>query len=210
VYLITGPTGNIGRGVVELLHKDGHDVRALIRDASRTSLLPDGIDITVGNLDDAGSVAAALRGIDSVFLLHAGPGTTQTQIMIDAARSAGVHRIVLLSSIGARLRAPAHHRRNTRRTRRPAPRIRTRRHLPAANGLMSNALSWADGIRDKNRCGSGNRWCGGRPDGRARCRGLAGRLAAAIAARWPGRGGAWCGGSASSGASFLVGTCRWR
>jgi len=151
MYLITGSTGNIGRGVVDQLHKEGHDVRALVRDASRAELLPDGIDIAVGDLDDAESVAAALRGVDSVFLLHAGAGTTQTQIMIDAARSTGVNRIVLLSSIGARLR--------------PLPTIgatlAAREDLLRAsgldvtylrpNGLMSNALSWADRIRVNNR-----------------------------------------------------------
>ncbi len=151
MYLITGPTGNIGHGVVNQLHQEGHDVRALVRDASRADLLPEGIDIAIGNLDDGDSVAAALRGIDSVFLLHVGPGTTQTRIMIDAARSAGVSRIVLLSSIGARLR--------------PLPTIgatlAAREDLLRAsglevtylrpNGLVSNALLWADGIREKNR-----------------------------------------------------------
>jgi uncharacterized protein YbjT (DUF2867 family) len=152
MYLITGSTGNIGRPLVEQLHKEGHDVRALVRDASRADLLPDGIEIAVGNLDDADSVVAALRGVDSVFLLHAGPGTTQTQIMIDAARSAEVNRIVLLSSIGARLIPlggfiPAT--------------LAAREDLLLAsgldvtylrpNGLMSNALSWADAIRKENR-----------------------------------------------------------
>ena len=151
MLLITGATGNIGSGVVDLLKGQGHDVRALVRDASRADLLPDGIDIAVGDLDDADSVVAALHDIDGVFLLQAGPGTTQTQIMIDAARSAGVHRIVLLSSIGARLR--------------PLPTIGTtlaaREDLLRESGLdvtylrpntlMSNALAWADGIRDENR-----------------------------------------------------------
>jgi uncharacterized protein YbjT (DUF2867 family) len=151
MYLITGSTGNIGRGVVELLHEEGHDVRALVRDTSRAQLLPDGIDIAVGNLDDADSVTAALRGVERVFLLHAGPGITQTEIMIDAARTAGVNRIVLLSSIGARLI--------------PHPIIgatlAAREDLLRdsglditylrPNGLMSNALWWADGIREDNR-----------------------------------------------------------
>ncbi len=151
MYLITGSTGNIGRGVVDLLTSQGHDVRALVRDASRADLLPEGTDIAVGDLDDADSVTAALSDVDSVFLLHAGPGTAQTQIMIDAARAAGVHRIVLLSSIGARLR--------------PLPTIgatlAAREDLLRAsgldvtylrpNGLMSNALWWADGIREQNR-----------------------------------------------------------
>ena len=152
MYLITGATGNIGRGVVDRLHKEGHDVRALVRDASRADLLPDGIDIAVGDLDDANSVAAALRGVDSVFLLHAGLAVlAQTRIMIDAARSAGVRRIVLLSSIGARLR--------------PLPTIgetlAAREDLLRESGLdvtylrpntlMTNALAWAGGIRDENR-----------------------------------------------------------
>jgi uncharacterized protein YbjT (DUF2867 family) len=151
MYLITGATGNIGHGVVDLLHEQGHEVRALVRDDSRAALLPDGIDIAVGNLDDADSVAAALRGVDSVFLLHVGAGTTQTEIMIDAARSTGVNRIVLLSSLGARLR--------------PLPMIgailAAREDLLRAsgldvtylrpNGLMSNALLWADEIREKDQ-----------------------------------------------------------
>jgi uncharacterized protein YbjT (DUF2867 family) len=151
MYLITGATGNIGRGVVELLHEQGHDVRALVRDPSRAELLPAGIDIAVGDLDNADSVIAALRGVDSVFLLHVGPGTTQTQIMIDAARDVGISRIVLLSSIGARLI--------------PHPMIGSilaaREDLLRAsgldvtylrpNGLMSNALGWADAIRENNQ-----------------------------------------------------------
>ncbi len=151
MYLITGATGNIGRPLIEQLHEQGHDVRALVRDPSRAELLPAGIDIAVGDLDDADSVVAALQGVDSVFLLHAGSGTTQTQTMIDAARDAGVNRIVLLSSLGARLR--------------PLPMIgamlAAREDLLRAsglevtylrpNGLMSNALQWADEIRENNR-----------------------------------------------------------
>jgi uncharacterized protein YbjT (DUF2867 family) len=152
MYLITGSTGNIGRPLVEQLHNEGHDVRALVRDPSRAELLPDGIDIAVGNLDNADSVAAALREIDSVFLLHAGPGNTQTQIMIDAARSAGVHRIVLLSSIGARLIPLAGFIPGTLAAREDLLRssgLDVTYLRP--NGLMSNALSWADGIRDEKR-----------------------------------------------------------
>lgn len=151
MFLITGSTGHIGRPLVELLHKEGHDVRALVRDASRAQLLPDGIDIAIGNLDDADSIATALRGVDSVFLLHVGAGTSQTQIMIDAARSTGVNRIVLLSSVGARLIPIAGLIPGS---------LAAREDLLRASGLdvtylrptslMSNALSWADGVRDHN------------------------------------------------------------
>ena len=152
MFLITGSTGHIGRPLVEQLHKEGHDVRALVRDASRAEVLPAGVDIAVGNLDDAGSIKAALSGIDSVFLLHVGVGTTQTQIMIDAARSTGVNRIVLLSSVGARLIPIAGLIPGS---------LAAREDLLRASGLnvtylrptslMSNALSWAGGIRESNR-----------------------------------------------------------
>jgi uncharacterized protein YbjT (DUF2867 family) len=151
MYLITGSTGNIGRPLVEQLFKEGHDVRALVRNASRADLLPGGVDIAVGNLDDADSIAVALRGVDSVFLLHAGPGTSQTQIMIDAAKAAEVNRLVLLSSIGARLIPLGGFIPGT---------LAAREDLLRAsgldvtylrpNGLMSNALSWVDGIRKEN------------------------------------------------------------
>lgn len=152
MYLITGATGNIGRPLVEQLHKAGHAVRALVRDASRAKRLPEGIDIAVGNLDDADGLAAALHGVDSVFLLHVGAGTTQTQNMIDAARSTGVNRIVLLSSVGARLIPVA--------GLIPAS-LGAREELLRASGLdvtylrptslMSNTLSWAGGIRSSNQ-----------------------------------------------------------
>jgi uncharacterized protein YbjT (DUF2867 family) len=152
MYLITGATGNIGRPLVEQLYKAGHAVRALVRDASRAELLPDGSDIAVGNLDDADSLATALRGVDAVFLLHVGAGTTQTQNMIDAARATGVNRIVLLSSVGARiLPTPGF----------IAQTLVAREDLLGASGLevtylrpqslMSNALAWVNGIRDDNQ-----------------------------------------------------------
>jgi uncharacterized protein YbjT (DUF2867 family) len=152
MYLITGATGNIGQPLVEQLHKAGHAVRALVRDASRAELLSGGVDIAVGDLDDADSLAAALRGVEAVFLLHVGAGTAQTQNMIDAARSAGVNRIVLLSSIGARILPLGGFIPQT---------LAAREDLLRASGLevtylrpqslMSNALAWADGIRDNNQ-----------------------------------------------------------
>jgi uncharacterized protein YbjT (DUF2867 family) len=152
VYLITGSTGHIGRPLVEQLHREGHDVRALVRDSSRSELLPDGIDVAVGDLDDPGSVGEALRGVEAVFVLHVGIGTAQTQIMIEAARRAAVNRIVLLSSVGARLIPLAGLMPES---------FAARENLLRASGLdvtylrptslMSNALSWADGIRDNNQ-----------------------------------------------------------
>jgi uncharacterized protein YbjT (DUF2867 family) len=72
--------------------------------------------------------------------------------MIDAARSTGVHRIVLLSSVGARIIPVAGLIPGS---------LTAREDLLRASGLdvtylrptelMSNALSWAGGIRERNQ-----------------------------------------------------------
>jgi uncharacterized protein YbjT (DUF2867 family) len=151
MYLVTGATGNIGNGVAKLLSEQGHEVRVLVRESSRTDQLPRGVDVVVGDLDDPGSVGAGLDGVDAVFALFATPGVTQGEVMIEAAKSVGVSRVVLLSSIGARLR--------------PLPTIgavlAAREDLFRGSGLavtylrpntlMSNALEWAEGIRGDGR-----------------------------------------------------------
>ena len=89
--------------VARQLREQGHSVRALVRDPSRVANLPAGIELAVGDLDDLGSVAKAVAGVEAVFLMQVGTGTEQTTTMIAAAQDAEVPRIVLLSSAVARL-----------------------------------------------------------------------------------------------------------
>jgi uncharacterized protein YbjT (DUF2867 family) len=103
MYLVTGATGNVGGPVARQLHEQGHSVRALVRDPSRAASLPAGIEFAVGDLDDPESVSKAVAGVEAIFLMQVGGGTEQTKTMIAAARDAAVPRIVLLSSVGARL-----------------------------------------------------------------------------------------------------------
>lgn len=146
MYLITGATGNIGSALIGQLVEAGKDVRALVRSASRAEQLPAGVDVAIGDLADADSMTAALRGTDAVFYLQATGGPEQPEILVSAARAAGVARVVTLSSVGAILR--------------PNPIIgaglRTREEVfkdsglevtyLRPNGLMSNALWWVDSI----------------------------------------------------------------
>ena len=103
MYLVTGATGNVGAPVARQLHEQGHSVRALVRDPSRAASLPAGIELAAGDLDDPESVSKAVAGVEAIFLMQVGGGTEQTKTMIDAARDSAVPRIVLLSSVGARL-----------------------------------------------------------------------------------------------------------
>ncbi|GAA1995428.1 NAD(P)H-binding protein [Catenulispora subtropica] len=94
MILITGATGNVGRLVLERLAADGRKVRALSRNPEDVRW-PSGVEAVAGDLTDAESLAAALNGVEAVFLFAApgsGPGFTA------AAEAAGVRRVVLLSS----------------------------------------------------------------------------------------------------------------
>ena len=67
--LITGATGTVGRSLASELAATGTPVRALVRDAERArTLLPDGVELAVGDFTDRDSLAAAVHGVRQVFL----------------------------------------------------------------------------------------------------------------------------------------------
>jgi uncharacterized protein YbjT (DUF2867 family) len=147
MYLITGATGNVGGPLARQLHAQGHAVRALVRDPARAAGLPAGIELAVGDLDNPESVAKAITGVEAIYLMQVGPSTEQTTTVINAACSAGAPRIVLQSSVGARLMPQG-----------PiqlalAAREQVLRECGLAvtclrpSGFASNALWWRDDIR---------------------------------------------------------------
>jgi uncharacterized protein YbjT (DUF2867 family) len=96
--LVTGSTGTIGSLVVERLASAGVDVRALARDANKVKA-PSGVIPVQGDMADPASMRAALRGVDTLFLLNAvvADETTQALITLDLAREAGIRRLVYFS-----------------------------------------------------------------------------------------------------------------
>ncbi len=98
--LVTGSTGTVGREVVQQLVKRGADVRALARDPAKTKF-PAGVTVVQGDLLDVDSVRSALSGVSTLFLLNAvvPDEFTQALIALNAARAAGVERLVYLSVI---------------------------------------------------------------------------------------------------------------
>ncbi|MDR2999234.1 MAG: NAD(P)H-binding protein [Microbacterium sp.] len=100
--LIIGATGNVGRALVDRLSRAGHGaaIRALARRPD-TADLPEGVEVVAGDLMDLDSLAAALEGVDRVFLMWPlGNGEQAAPIL--ALLAARVRRVVYLSTIGVR------------------------------------------------------------------------------------------------------------
>jgi nucleoside-diphosphate-sugar epimerase len=69
--LVTGASGFIGGHLVQRLVRDGYQVRCLVRSSSDTSLLDAlEVELAVGDLTDAGSLARAVHGCR--YVLHCG------------------------------------------------------------------------------------------------------------------------------------------
>jgi uncharacterized protein YbjT (DUF2867 family) len=102
VILVMGATGTIGSDVVRRLVARGEKVRALTRDPGRAQL-PPGVEAARGHHRDLDSVASAMTGADAAFLVGVfGPEDGDSDRgMVEAARTAGVRRVVKLSAIRA-------------------------------------------------------------------------------------------------------------
>ena len=89
--LITGATGNVGRPLVEQLHAAGMKVRAVTRNPSMS--FPPEVEVVA-------SVRDGLAGASAVFLNSRalGPDLAWT---VEAAKDAGVTKLVALSAINA-------------------------------------------------------------------------------------------------------------
>ena len=114
--LATGATGAIGPRVVSALKQAGHSVLVLAMDAPTPGLLPDDVEIRLGDITDTAVAFAAMSGIDAVVHLAALLHTVNppsnlceryerinvggTATVVDAAMKAGVRRVVLTSTIG--------------------------------------------------------------------------------------------------------------
>jgi dihydroflavonol-4-reductase len=110
--LVTGATGFLGRHLVAQLRDGGNEVTALCRgnDPALTAL---GVDVVRGDVLDAASVRAAADGCETLY--HCAGKVSRlpedaeelyrihvdgTKVTLDAARAAGVKRVVIASTSG--------------------------------------------------------------------------------------------------------------
>ena len=97
--LVTGATGQVGRHLVEQLHRDGHEVRALTRDPARAQL-PDGVQPVGGDLTRVETLEAAFDGVEAVHLITFG-GDDSAELatgaeLVELAERKGVRRATVL------------------------------------------------------------------------------------------------------------------
>ncbi len=110
--LVTGASGFLGWHVARVLRERGYPVRALVRAGSRVDALD--VEPVTGDLRDTASVERATRGCGLVFHVAADyrlwardPGELYrsnvegTRHVLQAAKDAGVERVVYTSTVGA-------------------------------------------------------------------------------------------------------------
>ncbi|UYM05860.1 SDR family oxidoreductase [Solicola gregarius] len=103
---VAGAAGNTGRPLVEEVHRSGASVRAMVHRPDDE--VPGDPEKVVADFDDVDSVRTALRGVRRAYLVTPSSERAEQQQrnFVDAAREAGVERLVLLSQLGARVDSP--------------------------------------------------------------------------------------------------------
>lgn len=117
--VVTGATGHLGHLIVESLLNRGvpaDEIVAVGRKVDKAADLADrGVRVTVADYEDAASLDAALAGADTLVLVSSsevGKRASQHVAAIDAAKRAGVARVIYTSAPAARtselILAPEH------------------------------------------------------------------------------------------------------
>jgi NADH dehydrogenase len=118
MILITGSTGFVGRHLVKRLVAEGEKPRCLVRSQEKaTQTLPiDKVEIALGDTTRLGTLEPAMQGIEtlvhSAFITadikerrgvsYQGVNVDGTRNVVEAAKRAGVKKIVLVSGLGTR------------------------------------------------------------------------------------------------------------
>lgn len=114
MLLVTGATGFVGRALLTRLAQSQIAARCLLRPAKRTPTLPRGVpvQVSIASFGDPRALRSALVGVSTVIHLASaewhGPradllalDVNGTRTLLEAAREAGVERLIYLSHLGA-------------------------------------------------------------------------------------------------------------
>jgi uncharacterized protein YbjT (DUF2867 family) len=90
--LVVGASGGIGRLVVAAARRHELNVTALVRDLARAEHILPGVELAQGDLEQAASLAAAVRDVGAIVFTHDGPGSPDAARRIDHGGVANVLR----------------------------------------------------------------------------------------------------------------------
>jgi putative NADH-flavin reductase len=104
---LVGASGTIGQRILREALRRGHEITAIVRDPSKITNRSPKLQPVVGNVLDAGSVAAVVKGHDAVLSAY-GPGgddpdrtlVTAARALITGLKAAGVNRLVVVGGAG--------------------------------------------------------------------------------------------------------------
>ena len=127
MILVIGGTGTVGGQLVKQLAAKGAAFRVLTRDPGKVK----GAEAVKGDLADPSSLDPAFRGAQAVFLLtNSSPESVRLKKnAIDAAKKAGVERVVNLSVLGAEANSPVQ---------------LSRWHAQTEQALRESGLAWTN------------------------------------------------------------------
>ncbi|MFB9905525.1 NAD(P)H-binding protein [Allokutzneria oryzae] len=146
MILVTGATGTVGSEVLRLLVRRGVAVRASTRDPVRLRSFEADVEVVKADFETPRTLRAAATGVEAVFLLTA-PGASVAEhdlAMINAARAAGVRKVVKVSAIGGREAADT------------AP---AGWHAPGERALAESSLAWTV-LRPSSFASNALQWAG--------------------------------------------------
>ena len=118
MILITGSTGFVGRHLVKRLVAEGERPRCLVRSREKAAqTLPfDQIEVVIGDTTRLGTLESAMQGVETLVhsafvtadikqgrgVSYQGVNVEGTRNVVEAARRAGVKKIVLVSGLGTK------------------------------------------------------------------------------------------------------------
>ncbi|MFE7168008.1 SDR family oxidoreductase [Streptomyces sp. NPDC057616] len=151
MIVVTGATGNVGRSLVQSLAVAGEQVSATSRGISAADV-PQGVRHHRADLTDPETLRLAFDGADALFLQNGGPSAhlLDPHAILDVAKSAGITRVVLLSSQGAATRPEsASHGGTARAIEDAVTQSAPDWTILRPGGFDSNAYAWAESVRTR-------------------------------------------------------------
>jgi uncharacterized protein YbjT (DUF2867 family) len=151
VIVVTGATGNVGRSLVQILAAAGRPVTATSRAIEATDA-PEGVRHIRADLTQPDSLRPVFDSAEALFLQNGGPSAHHLSApdILDAAKSAGIRRVVLLSSQGAATRPESvSHGGIARSIEDAVEQSGLDWTILRPGGFASNAYAWAESVRTR-------------------------------------------------------------